>query len=363
MSIFDLVKKNSCQEYIEGEIENKDLLIISYAKEAPPYYEYGVSAIQITLDENGQIRTHDITKDVPDPSTIYACLPVSTEYQAGPLVYFPNYRGLDPGQRFKYLTWLRNVDNPIDIGYVFLYYYGLERQLLIGNFDKAFDQIVRLRNHHMENKSFLKYSEAALIHSAIMKNSLDKLIDINDKTEISGFSNAQFLIAHNLGLKLSARNLSSVFYKAFTLSRKAIKENHTLFIDCIESKLTELYNNPAFPIKDYDISKTRTTTEVRFANYTFPKEVRFVQITDFYQCGKLMKDLEAIFTSSYEMYKVRKKELKEKLKNKTEQDKKEKEMLLTVNKMKELAQELYELQKQLVEDFDDGVDQGDVIQE
>jgi len=55
--------------------------------------------------------------------------------------------------------------------------------------------------------------------------------------------------------------------------------------------------------------------------------------------------------------------LKEKLKNKTEQDKKEKEMLLTVNKMKELAQELYELQKQLVEDFDDGVDQGDVIQE
>lgn len=76
-----------------------------------------------------------------------------------------------------------------------------------------------------------------------------------------------------------------------------------------------------------------------------------------------MKDLEVIFTSSYEMYKVRKKELKEKLKNKTEQDKKEKEMLLTVNKMKELAQELYELQKQLVEDFDDGVDQGDVIQE
>jgi len=44
--------------------------------------------------------------------------------------YYPTYAGLNPEQRWIYLNWLQNPSESINIGYVFLYYYGLERQLL-----------------------------------------------------------------------------------------------------------------------------------------------------------------------------------------------------------------------------------------
>ena len=49
--------------------------------------------------------------------------------------YYPSYAGLSPEQRWVYLNWLTDVSQPVYIGYVFLYYYGLERQLLSGDFN------------------------------------------------------------------------------------------------------------------------------------------------------------------------------------------------------------------------------------
>jgi len=69
-----------------------------------------------------------------------------------PLGYYPSYAALRPEQRWVYLNWLRNVTEEVNIGYVFIYYYGLERQLLTGKFDRAFDEILKLREYH-QNKS------------------------------------------------------------------------------------------------------------------------------------------------------------------------------------------------------------------
>jgi len=203
------------------------------------------------------------------------------------------------------LSWLRNAEQPIDMGYVFLYYYGLERQLLIGNFDKAFDEIIKLRNLH-DNKSFLKYSENALVHSAVMRNRADRLIDLHEKTEISGYSNAMFLLAYNAGLDLGEEQLILIFYKAFTTSRKAIKENKPLFVACLSNKLIERYGRTSFSFKSYDISRVKSIVEIRFANYSFPKEIQQVEITDFYQCKGLMQDLESLFVETYSLYKSKK---------------------------------------------------------
>jgi len=190
-----------------NEIENRDLLWISYESDIPVNYRYLHFVIEV--NERGEIVYNIKEREKPDPSTIWSYLPIKSG-RAEPLSYFPHYIDLSPEQRFAYLTWLRNVDNPVDMGYVFLYYYGLEKHLLIGNFDKAFHQIIRLRNVH-NNKSFQKYSEQALIHSCIMRNRLDMLVDLHEKTEISGFSNAQFLLAYNLKMDISAQNLLQAF--------------------------------------------------------------------------------------------------------------------------------------------------------
>lgn len=86
--------------------------------------------------------------------------------------YWPSYASLAPDQRSAYLNWLsqgRN-DPQADIGYVFLFYYGLERRLLVDVAEGAapeeevpsmIAEIIRLRtiyHHH----SFRFYSDKLL---------------------------------------------------------------------------------------------------------------------------------------------------------------------------------------------------------
>ena len=101
-----------------------------------------------------------------EPSLIDIMEPVdlSPNKEVEPLGYFPCYSGLNASQRGKYLMWLCDIDQPIDIGYVFLYYYGIERFLYKcpEKFNQAYAMILRLRKYH-NVKSFPSYSFGALI--------------------------------------------------------------------------------------------------------------------------------------------------------------------------------------------------------
>lgn len=287
----------------DNDFPNKNLLYISYDTFIPEVHRG--TYFEVRFDKFGNVVCNDKSNLIPDPSTIYVYLPVSDDYKVNPLPYWPHFITLSSGQRYKYLCWLRNVEEIIDIGYVFLYYYGLEKHLLLDNFDEAFDEIIKLRNVH-KNKSFLSYSENALIYGALCRGRIDRLVDLHEKTDITGYSNALFLFAYNEGLDLGAEQLSLIFYKAFTLSRKNIKENRSLFIECINKALYTNYGTDYFSIKDYDISNVKTKLETRFANYSFSSELQKINITDFYQCRNLMTDLEVIFKASHEFFKSKK---------------------------------------------------------
>lgn len=65
--------------------------------------------------------------------------------------YYPSYEALSPRQRFFYLNWLasdRNSVNPNDLptGYLFLFFYGLERRVLLegDNSIAVWDEVLRL---------------------------------------------------------------------------------------------------------------------------------------------------------------------------------------------------------------------------
>lgn len=294
--------KNPSLNTFEAEIENKDLLFISYETNIPSYQRGLIFKIEI--DEFGRVQVNSSKNEIYDPSTIFVNLPIRKPISDVPqLPYYPNYIDLLPEQRYIYLDWLRNVNNQIDTGFVFLYYYGLERNLLVGDFDKAFNQIIRLRNIH-QNKSFLNYTETALIHACIMRDKVDHLLNLNEKTDISGFSNAQFLLAFNLGMDLSSENLLSIFKRNINLSKKPIKEDYQIMNRHVSAALEFKYGNQAFPFaKKYDISKVKTKRESRFANYSFSDDIRFVDITDFYAHKVLMTDIESIFSLAYENYK------------------------------------------------------------
>jgi hypothetical protein len=94
-------------------------------------------------------------------------LPVAAtkEGAALSLNYYPDYRTISPQQRRDYLTWLAGgrCDPKVEIGYVFLFYYGLEQRIAtlgcsIQEEFQILEEIMRLRGIYASNRSFENYS-------------------------------------------------------------------------------------------------------------------------------------------------------------------------------------------------------------
>lgn len=82
--------------------------------------------------------------------------------------YWPSYQTISPEARRTYLEWLASgrSDPEIGIGYVFLYFYGIEHRLFV---DRAFAEAETLKNEverlvgiYGENRSFKGYAEKLL---------------------------------------------------------------------------------------------------------------------------------------------------------------------------------------------------------
>lgn len=132
-----------------------------------------------------------------EPSLIDVFLPFSKpKDNVAPLFYSPSYKILTPEQRWTYLEFLKNpYDNIVDIGYVFLLYYGLERHLLLGEKEHAQKVILKLRDVH-EDKVFQQYSAKAII----LSNMQDENVENIKKFLISLDKEHEFLFSNNLYL-------------------------------------------------------------------------------------------------------------------------------------------------------------------
>lgn len=89
------------------------------------------------------------------------------------LPYWPSYGDIAPSSRKAYLDWLAGPrsDPTINIGYVFLYFYGLERRLMLeataSDRDEIRAEISRLLGIYGENHSFRRYAVTLLSAEAI----------------------------------------------------------------------------------------------------------------------------------------------------------------------------------------------------
>lgn len=111
--------------------------------------------------------------------------------------YFPSYAEITNEQRGVYWKFLQQpYDDKFNIGYVFILYYGLERQLLEGDFENAFNVILKLRDVH-DNNSFQSYSGNAIILTCLRFRRPDLLLEFYnslDKNYEFNFSNNLYLI-------------------------------------------------------------------------------------------------------------------------------------------------------------------------
>ena len=140
---------------------------------------------------------------VGDPSEILADLDVrQSTGSLNEIGYWPSYSQLSAENRYYYLKWLatgRRSLPPLE-GFLFLFYYGLERRMLVDGQDRAWvlREVVRLRKLDLhrrgtaEGRSFRRYSsellwyEVARAPELFDEASFEKVVELtedwNDET-------------------------------------------------------------------------------------------------------------------------------------------------------------------------------------
>ncbi len=125
---------------------------------------------------NGLIR-HNIEPSLVDekrdaylPTSFVSNKPI---YEDSTLGYWPSYANLSPQCRGVYLDWLASdrSHSEMPIGYIFIYFYGLERYFLENAAQKSikheevtilYQEVLRLHEIYNKNPSFSSYSAALL---------------------------------------------------------------------------------------------------------------------------------------------------------------------------------------------------------
>ena len=194
--------------------------------------------------------------------------------------YYPTYSGLSPEQKWVYLTLLANPYNPsIDIGFVFILYYGLERHLLSGNFEKAIDVILKLRDIHT-NRSFQSYSANAIILSCMLHQRGDlvlKFIASLDKEHELSFSDNLFLICYfSFNLPLLPTDIMRMA-KTFEFNNiNYIKKYPDLFWEALKNVIRNKTGAESIDLKKYltpsEIKKIKMQDVGIFANMSIMEQ-------------------------------------------------------------------------------------------
>ena len=193
----------------------------------------------------GGIRISISFMNQEEPSLIYTQHKVTQPKDIGKVdrpPYFPTYSGLTPEQKWVYLNLLSNpYDTSIDIGFVFILYYGLERHLLSGNFEEAFEVILKLRDVHT-NKSFQSYSANALVLTCMLHDRGDlisKFFQSLDKEHEFAFSDNLFLICYySFDMPLLPKDIMRMA-KTFEFSNmNYIKKYPDLFLENLKNAIS-----------------------------------------------------------------------------------------------------------------------------
>lgn len=245
---------------------------------------------------------HMQTNMMGEPSAIDVELPIALGFPVpAPLDYYPSYQNLTPEQRAAYLNWLSDITAPIDIGYVFIFYYGLERHLLFGDSKAAVATILTLREFH-QHSSFLSYSGDALMLYALIYNRPE----IAQKVSAQGTSkNLHLLVSALCQHSLSAQDIMSSHRNFHFENNRYIKAEPNLFLSTLENALTEKYGINTFPIQLNDFKDASRQFTLALANYSLLPAQRFINLPDISTAPRIQDALHTILVETHETVKIK----------------------------------------------------------
>ncbi len=235
-------------------------------------------SISIHVDvSTGEAKvTEDMKGFFAEPSLIWTKLPVKPnqglETQA---MYWPSYSQLDPESRYQYLRWLQNIKQPTNLSYVFLYFYGLERHLLIGEYDKAVDEILRLLQAHTQ-KSFRSYATSSLISASLVR----KRLDIIERAPFLLEEEVDEALALRIikGTSMSPDDMISIASRVGFTNRRYIKLQPELFKHHLQTIINEFEADHGKIMTMFKLDDFKKEDANVFANMSIPVESRTAQV-------------------------------------------------------------------------------------
>lgn len=234
-----------------------------------------VNQIRISISvENGQFKSKTTDENYnfySEPSLIWTRLPVEPNNELETQkMYYPTYSGFSPKHRYQYINWLRDVTQETNLSYVFLYYYGLERQLLVGNYDLAVDEILRLIKYH-DKGSFKGYA----INALVLGSGYRKRPDIIKKAPfiLDAPSDVSLYIQWLAKDILSAQEIINLASRVGFTNKRYIKKYPDLFKQELE-KIIEVYQKKNGDLlQAVDIEELPKESWASMANMSIPDDV------------------------------------------------------------------------------------------
>ena len=253
-----------------------------------------------------------------EPSLISMELPIiipNNTLEVEPLTYYPSYSSISPQQRWIYLNWLRSIESTIDIGYVFIFYYGLERHLFFGNYEAAFDMILRLRKHH-KNNSFNIYSSNALVAATLFHKREDlfvKFISSLESFDDVDLSHVYALAKRLLGIALSPAELMALAKQVGFTNKRYLKSEKDLFELELRKVLLDKRGEEKLSLEKYSLNECPLANQMIIANYSLEPEQRTISVPSLIREKAFSSEVLVLLQSAHENVKER---LKEKRKSK-----------------------------------------------
>jgi len=232
--------------------------------------------ITITININTGSANQEEHSFFSEPSLIWTKLPIKqNSWLEEKAMYWPAYSQFTPEHRYQYLKWLTNIEQPTNLSYVFLYFYGLERHLLIGEYDKAVDEILRLLKAH-KKPSFRSYAARSLIVASMYR----KRLDITERAPFLLEEEVDEALALRIaqGTSMSPEDIISVASRAGYTNKRYIKLYPERYISKLQDVVDEFESQHGKLLSFFKLSEFRSEETSVFANLSIPERARLTKV-------------------------------------------------------------------------------------
>jgi hypothetical protein len=325
--------------------KRKNLLFFSIQKPKNVGFSVGISlSFNISLDDNPftednlraeveklkveSISNDDILKIIKEkiridlncgktqseePSLIYLLLPVIKPANVDGVDnpnYYPCYAQLSPEQRWIYLNWLQDISKPIPKGYVYIYFYGLERRVLQEANIDAIDELLFLSECH----NFIKREAYSAILFAYFRSSNEEILKKLFKKNLDfPINNLILILYYSLKKSLTSKDIFELMSQNGSINKRYINLHPQLYLEELDKYLLRVYKEPCYPFYQlYSINEFPLEKVNIFLNYSLPDEIREVEIYNIANYHKFVNDVTNIHKIVHEEIKIRLKKNKSK---------------------------------------------------